>query len=68
MAEQTDILNPFTAEQKLKIDRGIKEAELLIQGINKAISAGIETGNSLEEARVQLAQLTRVKNAYFPNG
>lgn len=68
MAEQTDILNPFTAEQKVKINDGIKRAELLIQGINKATSAGIETGNSLDEARTQLAQLTRIKNTYFPNG
>lgn len=67
MAE-TDVLNPFTAEQKVKINDGIATAEKLIQGINKAISAGIETGNSLEEARQQLAQLTRVKNTYFPNG
>lgn len=68
MAEETDILNPFNAEQKVRINEGIQRAELLIQGINKAISAGIETGNALNEAREQLAQLQRVKNTYFPNG
>lgn len=68
MADQQDILNPFNAEQKERIIQGIRLAELNIAGINKANQAGIETGDALERTRTQLAQLTRVKNTYFPNG
>lgn len=68
MADEVDILNPFDKAAKERIVKGIARAEAAIQGINKANSAGINTGNALEETRTQLAQLTRIKNTYFPNG
>lgn len=67
MTEVT-IENPFTAEQKQQILHGIEESQKLINGINKATSAGIDTGTQLAQAKEMRERLLKIKNTYFPNG
>jgi len=59
----TDVLNPYTDEQLTDMEEGIKLANLTEKGINKAISAGLDTGDQLEkirEARTKLQQILTV--------
>lgn len=67
MAEPT-LEQPFTETQKNDILKGIEESQRLINAINKANSAGIETGNQLTQAQEVRERLLRIKNTYFPNG
>ncbi len=67
MAEPT-LENPFTAEQKQQILEGIEKSQELINAINKAQSAGIDTGTQLQQAKEVRERLLKIKNTYFPNG
>lgn len=67
MAEVT-LDNPFTAEQRQQIIAGIEKSQDLINAINRANSAGIDTGTQLQQAQEVRQRLLKIKNTYFPNG
>ena len=64
----TDVLNPFTDQQKDEIIEQIKSADNLIDGIQKATGAGIELDDRLATVKANRAKLVRIKQTYFPNG
>lgn len=67
MAEVT-LDQPFTAAQRQDILNGIEKSQELINAINKANSAGIDTGTQLQQAQDARSRLLKIKNTYFPNG
>lgn len=64
---EVDLLNPLTPEQKTEINEGIKSADETLKAIDKAIGAGIDTGEERERTLANREKLIKLRRTYFPN-